>query len=347
MDELMERATPLSLGGLQVVLAKIGLVSNNPALLYLPPYLDSGLQEKNPRIWPIVNSIHKVEKIPYSNDMDGFIHILDSKCITPEIFTSTNRVVVSGDISSYEKELENNPSYQRWTLYGNGGILTKLAYTLLEQRYGMLSFHATSLYDESRNEMYLIVGSSGAGKTVIMLEGCLHRGYRVFSTEMTHVNFTPEGVAFYKGSLYDNIRLDTVVDDYPEILEILGIPTVKPEKAGEAKVCVSFTRIQTHDDIIVNPRINYLFPRIEAESSKAEFKDIKDEMALVKMLYDNASENIVRPRIYYSRFALSLIDYPRSAPNRMELCRKLVREGVISQAKSIFAGAKHCMDGVR
>ena len=55
---------------------------------------------------------------------------------------------------------------------------------------------------------------------------------------------------------------------------------------------------------------------------------------------------IVRPRIYYGRMALSLIDYPNSAPHRMQLCRRLVRETVTTQARSIFAGARNCMVGV-
>lgn len=40
------------------MLARIGVLSNNPSLLYMPSYLDSELQERKPRIWPIVNSIH-------------------------------------------------------------------------------------------------------------------------------------------------------------------------------------------------------------------------------------------------------------------------------------------------
>lgn len=337
----------LAVRGLQVVIARIGLLCNNPAILDMPAYLDTELQEANPRIWPFLSSLHKVEDVPFGPGMDGYIYVFDSKHAAPDISAQVDRVIVSGDISGYERELASNPSAKRWTLFGNGGILSKFSYTVLERCHGMLSFHATSMYDEARNEMYVIVGPPGAGKTVMMLEGCLRRGYRIFATEMTHVNFTEKGTVFYKGSLYDNIRVPTLVEDYPEAQEILGIKNMSPEKVGEAKIGVSFTRVQTRDDVIVNPRMNWLIPRIEAENSKAIFTDIKDEFTLARMLYENASENIVRPRIYYGRLAISLMDYPRSAEHRLSLCRRLVKEAPITQAKSIYAGAKTCMTGVQ
>ncbi len=338
--------TPRSVRGLQVVLARVGLLSNNPAVLNMPAYLDPQLQKANPRIWSFLTSLYAAEDIPFESGMDGYIYVFDSKDAIPDISASPDRIVLSGDISGYEQELEANPSFKRWTLFGNAGVLSKFSYTLLERCHGMLSFHATSMYDEERNEMYVIVGSPGAGKTVMMLEGSLRRGYKIFATEMTHVHFTERGATFYKGSLYDNIRVSTLVDDYPEAREMLRIENMNPEKVGEAKVGVDFAPVQTRDDIIVNPRMNWLFPRIEAESSKAIFTDVKDSSTLVKMLYENASEMIVRPRIYYGRLALSLIDYPNSAANRLALCKKLVENTVTSQAKSIFAGAKKCMAGV-
>jgi hypothetical protein len=312
--------------GLKVVQARVGLLSNNLSLLDQPAYLDAELQESNPRIWPFLCSLYRAEEIPFDQNMDGYIYILDSKEAKPEITATSDRIYLAGDISGYDQELEANPSLKRYTLFGNGGILAKFAYTLMERKHDLLSFHATSLYDEARNEMYVIVGPPGAGKTVIMLEGCLRRRYKVFATEMTHVQFTDKGLTLYKGSLYDNIRLETVSELFPEINDVLEIKNKQPEKAGEAKICVSFAPLQTRDDVIHNPRMNWLFPRIESESSKAIFTDIKSESALAKLLYENASENIVRPRIYYSRLALSLIDYPESAHHRLELCRRLVRD---------------------
>lgn len=337
----------LSVRGLQVVLARVGLLSNNPGILHMPAYLDPDIQENDPRIWSFLTSLHRARDIPFGPDMDGYIYVFDSPDAIPDISVTSNGLLITGDISGYERELDANPPAKRWTLFGNGGILSKYSYTLMEQHHGLLSFHATSMYDEGRNEMYVIVGPPGAGKTVMMLEGCLRRGYRIFATEMTHVNFTGEGATFYKGSLYDNIRTQTLASDYPEAQEVLGIKNMSPEKAGEAKIGVNFAPVQTRDDVIVNPRLNWLFPRIEAESSKAIFTDVKDRSTLVRMLYENASEMIVRPRIYYGRLALSLIDYPRSAQNRKSLCEQLVDGTVTSQAKSIFAGAKTCMSGVR
>lgn len=336
----------LAVRGLRVVLAKIGILSNNPALLDMPAYLDPDLQEANPRIWSFLSSLYKAEDIPFGPGMDGYIYVFDSEDAVPDISVAPDRVMISGDISRYEREVETNPTVRRWTLFGNGGILSKFSYTLLEHCYEMLSFHATSMYDEARNEMYVIVGPPGAGKTVMMLEGCLRRGYRIFATEMTHVRFDEGGATFYKGSLYDNIRVKTLIEGYPEAQEILDIRHMAPEIQGEAKIGVSFARVQTRSDVIVNPRMNWLFPRIEAENSKAVFSDIKDEATLTRMLYENASEMIVRPRIYYGRLALSSIGYPHSDLHRMQLCQRLVRDTVTSQVKSIYAGPQNCMVGV-
>jgi hypothetical protein len=340
-------ATQVPVGGvlatrrLQVVLARIGLSCNRPELLHPDRYLDPDVQERQPVIWSFLSALNGVAELPDETEVDGWIHLLDSADVPPSAQVAPESALLIGDFSSWEQTVGD----RRWTLYGNAGFLSKFVYATLERCYGMLSFHAVALYDEPRHQLYVAIGSAGAGKTVTMFEGVLKRGWRVFATEMTHVNFEPEGAVFYKGSMYDNVRVANL-RDFPEAETLLRVPTVDP-RAKDPKVCLSFRPVEAGPDRLVNPKLTLLFPRIESERSTVIAADIADEDALVKQLYENASEMILRPRVYYSRLAVGPIEYPNASQLRYELCRRLAREARLEQARSIMAGPRDSLSGVR
>jgi hypothetical protein len=208
----------------------------------------------------------------------------------------------------------------------------------------MLSFHAVAMYDQARHRVYVALGSAGAGKTVTMLEGTLRRGLRVFATEMTHLNFTEQGCVFYKGSLYDNVRVANL-RDFPEAGEHLAIPPIDPA-ARAPKVCLSFRPLEAAAERLVDPEVVLLFPRIESERATTIATDLQDQDALLKAVYENASEMILRPRVYYGRLGVGPIEYAGSSQRRLELCRKLITEARVVQARSILAGPQDSMAGV-
>jgi|GEM_PF-5883614 len=129
MEQNVQSSCYSMVRGLKVVLASIGLSSNNPALLNVLPYLDPIQMEEQARIWTIFTAIRAVEEVPFGPGMDGYIHIFDSTDALPEIMATPDRLMISGDISGYERDLDANPSAKRYSLFGNGGILTKFAYT--------------------------------------------------------------------------------------------------------------------------------------------------------------------------------------------------------------------------
>ena len=325
----------------KVVLARVGLSSTRTQLVHPERYLDPVAQEREPVIWSFLSALNGVEELPNDAEVDGWIHLLDSPTVPPSAQLGVDSALLVGDFSSWERSVGD----RRWTLYGNAGFLSKFVYATLERCYGMLSFHAVSLYDEPRHHLYVAIGSAGAGKTVTMFEGVLRRGWRVFATEMTHVNFGPEGPVFYKGSMYDNVRVANL-RDFPEAESLLRVPTVDP-RAKDPKVCLSFRPVEAGPDRLVNPTLTLLFPRIESERSTTIATDLADVDGLVKQLYENASEMILRPRVYYSRLAVGPLEYPNCSQRRYELCQRLASESRLEQARSIMAGPRDSLNGVR
>ena len=330
------QAGPLAVRRLRVVLARIGLTSNSPSLLRLPRYLDPDAQEAEPVVWSFLSALNGAEDLSDDAEVDTWVHLLDSPDLPPATLLSPERVLLVGDFAAWERQVAD----RRYTLFGNAGFLSKLTYTTLERCYGILSFHAVAMYDERRDQIYVVIGSAGAGKTVTMLEGTLRRGLRVFATEMTHVNFTAEGTVFYKGSLYDNVRVANL-RDFPEAAERLRIPPIDPG-AKDPKVCLSFRPLEATADRLVDPEVVLLVPRIESERPTTVAAARRGD-ALLKALYENASEMILRPRVYYERLGVGPIDYPGSSQRRLELCRRLITEAKIVQARSILAGPKDSM----
>jgi hypothetical protein len=167
---------------------------------------------------------------------------------------------------------------------------------------------------------------------------------RVFATEMTHVNFTADGPVFYKGSMFDNVRMQNLAD-FPEASGVLRIPSVDG-RAKDPKLCLSFTPLEAQQDRLVNPRVSLLFPRIEGERTTAISSEIKNQDDLVRQLYENASEMILRPRLYYGCLAVGGPEFPGASQRRVELCKRLLRECRITMARSILAGPRDSMAGV-
>jgi hypothetical protein len=337
--ESEQRTGELAARTLRVVRARVGLTSNSRGLIYPARYLDPAAQEAEPVIWSFLSALNAAHDEPVGPEPDAWVHLLDTPDLAPATLVTPERLLLIGDFSTWEREVTD----RRYTLYGNAGTLSKVAYATLERCYGILSFHAVALYDEGAHEVYVVVGSAGAGKTVTMFEGTLRRGLRVFATEMTHVAMTDEGCVFYKGSLYDNVRVANL-RDFPEAAERLRIPPID-ERVKDPKVCLSFRPLEATPDRLVDPTITLLFPRIESERQTPIVAEVRGD-ALLKALYENASEMILRPRVYYTRLGVGPIEYPGASQRRLELCQRLASAGRIRQSLSIMAGPRDSMAGV-
>jgi len=190
---------------IKIVEAKIGLLCNNKSLISQPECLSQIAQTLSPAIWNICTAINSYKDIEFDNTLNGHLLIIDEPVLTNRLSLSEDNLLISGNLSQFEATAPD----KRYTLFGNLGLLFRYSLYLLEKE-GIFSFHASSLYHEERDELIIFIGGPGSGKTVLLLEGLLNQGYKLFSTEMTHAKLTSQGPHFYKGALWDNIRLGTI-----------------------------------------------------------------------------------------------------------------------------------------
>ena len=322
----------------RVLQARFGMVSNNAALIGNPEFFESRTV-----IQSLVTNVLAVPEVPFAEPLDGRMYILDLPDAPPSVHVGADEVFAAADFSA----LEAACSDRRCSLFGNLGLFFRFALALLERRYGVFSFHASAMYLPDRNELMLVVGGAGAGKTVFLLEG-LRRGYQVYSTEMTHLEFRGADVVFHKGSLVDNIRQGNFVHDFPDVAERLGLDLPEVANVWAHKLAVDLAQVAPEADELVNPRLSLLFPKIESGRETAVVSDVKPGPKMVKLLFDNASEKIGGTALLYDRIPLPGADAPDIAAKRLDGMRRLVHEhgDIILRAKDILAGTHNCMEGL-
>jgi hypothetical protein len=261
----------------KILHARIGIVSNNEALINEPRYFEGQVMES------LLTNIHSIEKIPYPDDLDAHLVIIDDPHIHPDVRVTDQVITASGDFSRYEKECSDN----RYSLFGNLGLLSR-SFWSPGTAHNTWTFHASSMYSPSRKTLLLVVGGAGAGKTVFLLKG-LEDDWRIFSTEMTHLEFSPEGPVFHMGSLYDNIRLGNLIYDFPKAKDRLEVNLPNVADVWGHKIAIDMRHIAAEPKC-VNPQFRSSMPRSNP-AGKSDRKTLPQEK-IVKILFDNATENL-------------------------------------------------------
>jgi len=322
--------------GLHVLGIRYGLASNYPHLILNPEFYEPG------EIQSQITNFCDFDFVPYTGDMDAYLTFADVPGKVPAVAVGERDVLAVGDWGRLDREKHD----RRWTLMGNMGLFFRFALAT-QERHGIYSLHASAVYRPDRHELMVVVGKAGAGKTVYLLEGIL-RGYQIFSTEMTYFRLTPEGIVFYRGALLDNIRVGNFVYDYPEAAEVLGLTLPEVEDPWDAKISVHMHKVMAKEPELVNPRLTFIFPRIESGREGAVVSDVRRPEALVKALFDSASEKIGITFLMYEQVPVAGLDTPALQRARMETIRKVVEapKWEIVQAKNILAGSKSCMEGI-
>jgi len=335
--------TEANVQGFQYLGVKIGVISNESQLTYMSEYIDEEIQKENPLIWRNTTSLRKLESIPFTPEMDGYIYVINSSKTEPTFKIIDNTAILIGDFV----EMEKAPPKRNNTLFGNGGVVTKFILTLLEKKSDIYSFHATGFYHEEDDELFICIGGPGAGKTVLLFEACLGRGYKVFTTEFLHVKVTSGELTFYKGAMYDNVRLGNLIYDFPESKEYIDYKEPDTDNIWAAKVTANFSRIQSSSDVLVNPRVSLLFPKIEGNRTTTITKFCTDPKKIAVELFLNASEIVNRPRAIYGEMAVTSMDTPDLAAKRLKHMKMMAESNCISQVADIFGGPKTCLDGIK
>jgi hypothetical protein len=322
---------------IRIVHARLGLVSNNRELLTRSEYFTDRVPQS------LLTDYHRVDDVPWDGDpaaVDAELRIIDTPGLPPAIALEPDRVLAVGDWTA----LEAANSDRRYSLFGNLGFVFRYAIHALERHHDTWSFHASAMVDD-KGDLWLIPGGAGAGKTVFLLEG-LTRGWTIFSTEMTHLRLTAAGYEFYKGSLFDNIRLGTLLYDFPAVLERLGTTLPPSRDPWGAKIALDLGHVQTPADVLMSPSLRIVSPKVESGRDRAVVTPIERREKLVKLLFDNATEKHGNTVLLYDRLAVPSLDTPASMARRLGAMQALVERATIKSARSTLCGARNCLEGL-
>ena len=322
---------------IRIVHARLGLVSNNRELITRSEYFTDRVPQS------LLTDYHRVDDLPWDGGpagVDAEIRIIDTPGLAPAIALEPDRVLAVGDWTA----LEATNSDRRYSLFGNLGFLFRYAIHALERHHDTWSFHASAMVDD-KGDLWLIPGGAGAGKTVFLLEG-LARGWTIFSTEMTHLRLTAGGYEFYKGSLFDNIRLGTLLYDFPAVLERLGTELPVSKDPWGSKIALDLGHVQTPSDVLVSPSLRIVNPKVESGRDRAVVTRLDRREKLVKLLFDNATEKHGNTVLLYDRIPVPSLDTPALMARRLGAMQALVDRATIKSARSTLCGARNCMEGL-
>ncbi len=322
---------------IQIVRARLGLVSTDAELIRRDEYFRDRVPQS------LLTDYHRVDEIPWGPDpgaVDAEFHVLDLPGLAPTVTLAPDRVVAAGDFTA----LEAAASDRRYTLFGNLGLLFRYAIVALERYHATWSFHASAMVDD-KGDLWLIPGAAGAGKTVFLLEG-LTRGWTIFSTEMTHVRLTDGGYEVYKGSLFDNIRLGTLLYDFPAVIDRLGLTLPAARDPWGSKITLDLGHAATPADVLLSPSLRIVSPKVESGRDRAIVARLDRREKLVRLLFDNATEKQGATLLLYDRLPLPSLDTPELAARRLRAMEALVDRATIKSARTTLCGARNCLEGL-
>jgi hypothetical protein len=152
----------------------------------------------------------------------------------------------------------------------------------------------------------------------------------LFSTEFVHFR-VDERVNFFKGPVKDPVRVDTLTDHFPWVIEELNVNTA--ERVGE-KTLADLSSYQTEEGLFTNPDVVLVIPHVEEKRQKIIQEDVEDRDAFLRTLFHNASDKIGKSTLLYREFAIPGVDSLGLVQERKDNIRNLLRSGVIQ--RSIF-----------
>lgn len=249
---------------------------------------------------------------------------------------------IAGDI----RQLETIQKDRRYSIFGNTGLFFRYALATLERHHGIFSMHASALYDPSRQELVIVGGGTGAGKSVYVFES-LARGFQVFAAEMTFFKLTDDGVTFYKGALHDNVWTGSVKGEYAHIIrERLGITSLDQRQSFLSKAVVNFTPASTPQDTLLNPSVLMLLSRVEQDRASCSVSSLREPLGAAAKLYEVASEKLQAGYVLYERYAAPSVDSPEMQTARLVACQKLVAGPWMREVRKVVAGPQNCMEAL-
>lgn len=313
--------------GIKILEVKIGIESNREELLFHFPL--------KTEVKSLLTDFKDVESIPYSADLDGYISVEESM-EDPSFEFSREKARFRGSFLKLTREASD----LRFSLWGNQGFLYRYALYLLEKKHRIYNFHACALYQEKKDQMFVVIGGAGSGKTVYLLNG-LAKGLKLFSTETVHFRIEKDAVSWFMGSLVDNVRLGTLMYNFPQFL-----PKIETQEAGEEwqkKIALDLSPYKTDFEELKTPRsVVILFPRIEEGRKGFLLNLIEDRRKAAKALFDNISQKIAENVILYDKIPVLGFDEKQMALARLKYASQLVHHKTIIKIASVLSNPDDC-----
>ncbi len=322
MDKQWRYETAVKIGP-----ATVGVQSTSEELL---PVLCEKIEVKS-----LLTAFHSVQKISFSDTLDGYIRIEESE--DPPTYTFfENTFTLRGPL----QEMSQKASDLRYSLWGNLGLLYRFVLYLLEKKHRVYNLHACALYQEAKNELFINVGGAGSGKTVYLLSG-ISQGLRLFSTETVHLQITDDKPRWLLGSLVDNIRLGTLWCDFPEFKP--DQPPPSADRMWQEKIALDLSPYQAGSPVLQDvDSVSLLFPRIEEGRKGFLINSIKNKYTAAKQLCNNISEKITETFILYDRIAVTGFDQPGMAQNRLDDILAFTQDPSITRITTILSNPDEC-----
>lgn len=308
------------------------LESNNEGLISNPRYFDDLVLES------LRTDVYRIERVGDEAAHDAEMIVHDAPGAQLAVQARPGRIETRGDFT----HLEETCFDRRYSLFGNLGLFFRFATAEMEEK-GLFSFHASALYHEGEDRLLLLVGGPGAGKTVFLLAG-VPMGYKVLSAEMTHCRIDDEGVHFYKGALFDNIRVGNFTVDFPEAIEFFGVEIPQVDNVWSYKMQVDMRPVATREDILTNPKTVAVFPKVELGRGAPAITPVSDERYLARLLFSNLREKVASSFLFYDQHPVAPFDTPERAARCGDFVQQLLPH--IAEAKNVLTGPRECMKGV-
>jgi len=320
--------------GVKILKASFGLTSNNAALINDPQYFEAYEIQSQWANFP-------VDDIPFRDGLDAYVEVYDLPGVSTHISFDESKIVAIGDFS----DLERQSLDRRYSLFGNQGLFFRHALTVLERRHHIFNFHACSFYDEKEHHLILVCGGMGGGKSAVMLAVTETGLFKILSSEMVHASVSDDGIVFYRGSPRNNVRLGHLVEDFPKLVNKLGITLPEAKDVWGTKYQVSLEKFLATQTEILNPAITVVLPRIEENVERPRVDIISNRGKIVRTLHENITDKIRSLSTIYETIPVGSLDDVALTTSRLEFVKRFLEKGNIVKIASIFASPHNCLEG--
>lgn len=287
----------------------------------------------------LLSNFRHILEIPYTGSHDGYIVITDQANLPFNLHRYGNTLYISGNITA----LETANTDKRSSPFGNMGIVTKFIVSVMEQ-HGIFSFHSTSFYDSATKHLFLVLGESGAGKSTVLL-AALEKGLQVFGTELTHVSIKDGHTIFHKGSLVQNCRVGNLVEDFPNLVNLLQVRNLPTTNVWHSYLSVDLTSQAFPQEQLENPATTILFPKIESDRIVPEQFIMKTDH-LDEKIFRNLCEKTTLVNYVYGKHFCPSIDTPENEIRRARFAKEFVHTTRIEAVWKTLANPHMCLEHI-